>query len=154
MRVRSPARSLPRNGCKASLNRRGSEQGHQAHQVACEEGVDLENKVLQWLKNSKPPKLGSSRFEPRLQQTLESSSEYESNIMQDNAEIEVLFHPDFADWTLLEGPKTQIVPALTTENPLRALDDAAASIAELLGIPRTVFCDDPLPFCGEHLEGA
>lgn len=93
--------------------------------------MELESRVMQWLQSSKPPSFSSRKHGSILEENISDEIEHEtiSKISDDSLESScVLYHPDFADWASVRLSEAQA-------SPFKSLDDATASITNLLKIP-------------------
>jgi hypothetical protein len=94
---------------------------------------ELESRVHQWLKGSKPPAVITSKPAPMLEDN------FENNIQQDESTAhnavcldDTLYHPDFADWASVKLVEPRKYSYTADPSPLKALDEATATISNLL----------------------
>ena len=100
-----------------------------------EEDQELESRVKQWLKESTPPS-AASLSKATVLTNLETQDFCEDMKFQDQKSQDMLFHPDFVEWTSIEMDERY----LTSENDrpkdlLDALDEAKTALSMLLKAP-------------------
>jgi hypothetical protein len=103
--------------------------------------TELETRVVQWIRDSKPPKHSKGKCKAILEETVENGNEHAPLIdseREPKAMTSVLYHPDFKDWRAVNAVNqvdTQGIESSSLPSPFKVLDDAAASITDLIKIP-------------------
>ena len=103
---------------------------------------ELEIRVEQWLQDSEPPRILLFKPEPKAvgpqYYPLRNDVNQRADLIQENevSTPDVLYHPDFVDWTLVRIREDDQVDN-PSPNVFQVLDEATESISNLLKSP---FC--------------